>query len=383
MQYERMQERYRQPSFLSNLPFLIIIVLGIVVCWWVFFRDSSPYDSNSEPRAVTARGDLAADETSTIELFERVSPSVVHITTTTLVGKRGSRTLNIYEIPQGDGSGFVWDEDGHIVTNYHVVLEAKGVRVKFSDQTVYKARFVGAAPDKDIAVLHIDAPAEKLHPIPVGESSNLRVGQKVFAIGNPFGFDQSLSTGVVSALGREIESVTRKPITGVIQTDAAINPGNSGGPLLDSAGRLIGINTSIASPSRANAGVGFAVPVDTINAVVPLIIQRGNVGRPGFGVDLASDWVARRYGIENGVLIWAVSGGSAAEVAGLRGTWTDRFDSVYLGDIILEINGRKIKDSDALPNELASYNVGDEVTLTIRRGDEIITVPVTLQALED
>jgi S1-C subfamily serine protease len=381
MQYEKMKERDPRPSFLGTLPFIFIIALGIAACWWFFFHEpSSPYDPDATPRPVTARGNLAADELSTIELFEHVSPAVVHITTTTLQPKRSYLTLNIYEMPQGDGSGFVWDRDGHVVTNFHVIQNAQGFSVKFSDQSVYRARLVGAAPDKDIAVLHIDAPADKLHPIPVGRSSDLRVGQKVFAIGNPFGFDQSLSTGVVSALGREITSVTRKPISDVIQTDAAINPGNSGGPLLDSAGRLIGINTSIASPSRASAGVGFAVPVDTVNSVVPLIIQRGNVGRPGLGITVMP---ASRYGAQEGALILEVVGGSAAQVAGLRETWIDRVDgSIYFGDIILEINGARIKDSDALSSELARYNVGDEVTLTIRRNKENLRVPVTLQAID-
>jgi len=380
MQYERKQERYSQPSLLGSLPFLFIIVLGAVVCWWFFFHESTPSDSSIDPRPVTARDSLAADETSTIALFERTSPSVVHIATTTLKPKRSFLTLNIYEMPKGDGSGFVWDRDGHIVTNFHVIQDARSLRVKFSDQTVYRARLVGAAPDKDIAVLHIDVPPEKLHPIPVGGSSDLRVGQKVFAIGNPFGFDQSLSTGVVSALGREIESVTGKPITDMIQTDAAINPGNSGGPLLDSAGLLIGVNTAIISPSRASAGVGFAVPVDTVNAVVPLLIARGNVGRPGLGVEVAS---ASRYGIKEGALIMKVSGGSAAEVAGLQGSWVDRFNgTIYFGDIILEISGARIKDSDALSHELSRYDIGDEVTLTIKRNKETIRIPVTLQAID-
>jgi len=373
--------RYRQPTLLSNLPFVIIIALGIFVFWWVFFHQSSIFTPDPESRPVTPRGALADDEESVIALFERTSPSVVHISTTTPQFRReGYFRMSVYDIPQGDGSGFVWDRDGHIVTNFHVIKNAKGIYVKFADKNVYAARLVGAMPDKDIAVLHIDAPERLLVPIMIGESRNLRVGQKVFAIGNPFGFDQSLSTGVVSALGREIVTEDRKRIQEVIQTDAAINPGNSGGPLLDSAGRLIGVNTAISSPSGGSAGVGFAIPVDDVNAVVPQIIRHGYIGRPGLGVyAIPTATAAANWGIDEGFLIGEVMGGSAAEAAGLRGSIQQRDGSLYVGDIILAVNGASITRSDDLTKELSRYNVGDKVELTIKRGKETMKVPITLQ----
>ncbi len=376
--------RYRQPTLLSNLPFVIIIALGIFVFWWVFFYQSSIFSSDAESRLVTPRGELAADEESVISLFERTSPSVVHISTTTPQFRReGYFRLSVYDIPQGDGSGFVWDEDGHIVTNFHVIKNAKGIYVKFADKDVYPARLVGAMPDKDIAVLHIDAPERLLVPIMIGESRNLRVGQKVFAIGNPFGFDQSLSTGVVSALGREIMTEDRKRIQDVIQTDAAINPGNSGGPLLDSAGRLIGVNTAISSPSGGSAGVGFAIPVDDVNTVVPQIIRHGYIGRPGLGVyAISTSKAAANWGIDKGFLIGEVMGGSAAEAAGLRGSIQQKDGSLYVGDIILAVNGASLACSDDLTKELSQYSVGDKVELTIKRGKETMKVAVTLQRID-
>ena len=384
MAFEKTDRRYCQPTLLSNLPFVIIIALGIFVFWWVFFHQSSIFTTDVEPRPVTPRGELAADEESVIALFERTSPSVVHISTTEArIRREGLFRMNLYEIPQGDGSGFVWDEDGHIVTNFHVIKDAKGIYVKFADKDVYPARLVGAVPDKDVAVLHIDAPAQLLVPIMIGESRDLRVGQKVFAIGNPFGFDQSLSTGVVSALGREIVIDERKKIQDVIQTDAAINPGNSGGPLLDSAGRLIGVNTAISSPSGGSVGVGFAIAVDDVNNLVPQIIRHGYIGRPGLGVYAIPTATAEaNWGIDKGFLIGEVMGGSAAEAAGLRGSIAQRDGSLYVGDIILEVNGAPIDRSDDLSKELSNYDVGDKVELKIKRGKEMLRVPVTLQRID-
>ena len=256
---------------------------------------------------MTARGDLAADERATIELFREASPSVVFITS--LARRRGG-LFRVAEIPRGEGlrasSG---TRTGHVVTNFHVIQGASSARVTLADGSTWAASFVGAAPDRDLAVLRIFPTGRTLKPILVGTSKDLLVGQKVFAIGNPFGLDQSLSTGVVSALGRSIESVTGRQIEGVIQTDAAINPGNSGGPLLDSAGRLIGVNTAIASTSGSSAGIGFAVPVDTVNQVVPQLIQHGRVIRPQLGVTLADDAVAARLGVE-GALVLSVSPGT-------------------------------------------------------------------------
>jgi S1-C subfamily serine protease len=221
---------------------------------------------------------LTDDERETIALFEQASPSVVYITSLSV--RRDLFTLNVLEIPQGTGSGFVWDDAGHIVTNFHVIQNADRAQVTLADRSTWVAELVGVAPAKDLAVLRIDAPAAKLRPLPVGSSEDLRVGQTVLAIGDPFGLDQTLTTGVISALGREIESVAQIPIRDVIQTDAAINPGNSGGPLLDSSGRLIGVNAAIYSPSGAYAGIGFSIPVDTVKWVVPELIEHGELRRP-------------------------------------------------------------------------------------------------------
>ncbi|HEY7493040.1 MAG TPA: trypsin-like peptidase domain-containing protein, partial [Candidatus Tectomicrobia bacterium] len=302
-------------------------------------------DPDAVPRAITPRGDLAADERATIDLFRAVSPSVVYITTLT----RDIFSLNLFEIPQGAGSGFIWDQDGHIITNFHVIQGASAARVTLADHSVWDAQLVGIAPDQDLAVLYIAAPQSRMPPIAVGTSADLLVGQKAFAIGNPFGLDQTLTTGAISALGREITAVTGRTIAGMIQTDAAINPGNSGGPLLDSSGRLIGVNTAIYSPSGGSAGIGFAVPVDTVNRVVPQLIRHGRVIRPGLGVSLADDTTARRLGLK-GALIIQVGKGSAAEAAGLRGTRRDANGRILLGDVIIGIATEVVESSGDLMN---------------------------------
>ena len=358
-------------------PFVILIAV-LVAFWWLFVKpDHIRFDSNAVPRAVTARGDLAEDEKNTIELFQATSASVVYITTTEL--RKNFFSLNVYEIPTGTGSGFIWDREGRIVTNYHVLEDASRVMVTLADQSSWKAALVGVAEDKDLAVLQISAPADRLSPIAIGESENLLVGQKVFAIGNPFGLDQTITAGIVSALGREIKSVSGRTIQGVVQTDAAINPGNSGGPLLDSAGRLIGVNTAIYSPSGTNAGIGFAVPVDVVNRVVPELILHGRVVRPGIGVAVANAGVARRFQI-NGVLVIGVEPGSSAESAGIRPT-RQKGGEIILGDIIESVNGKNVSSYDDLRNELDRYRVNDEVTLGLLRNGEHIEVQIMLEAL--
>ena len=362
-----------------RFPIWLVIALVLIGFWWMAQRVERPeYDEKAEPRVVAARGDLAEDEKNTIDVFEEVAPSVVYITSIEV--RRSLFSLNVYEIPQGTGSGFVWDKEGRIVTNYHVVGDASRVEVTLGDNSVYKGILVGAAPDKDIAVLQISAPAGELKPIPLGDSKTLKVGQKVFAIGNPFGLDHTMTTGIVSALEREITAITGRTIQGVIQTDAAINPGNSGGPLLDSAGRLIGINTAIYSPSGASAGIGFAVPVEVVNKVVPEIIRHGRVVRPGIGVTLASPRVVRRLGIK-GLLVINVQPGSSAEKAGIRGTREVR-GQIILGDVIIAVNGTPVESYDDLRNELERYHIGDEVTLIVQREEEHIEIKVRLEEAE-
>ncbi|NLZ18185.1 MAG: trypsin-like serine protease [Desulfobulbaceae bacterium] len=357
---------------------IILFILGLLA--WLTYETMKPglHDPQVLPRAIEARGDLAADEQNTIEIFRKSAPSVVYITSIEL--RRNFFNLNAYEIPSGTGSGFVWDKDGRIVTNYHVISDASRLEVTLADHSTWKATLVGVAPDKDIAVLHIGAPTAQLHPLAIGESRNLLVGQKVFAIGNPFGLDQTLTTGVVSALGREIRATNGRAIKDVIQTDAAINPGNSGGPLLDSAGRLIGVNTAIYSPSGASSGIGFAVPVGEVNRVVPQIIAHGRVIRPGLGVSLAQPAISRELGVE-GVLILEVVRGSSAEKAGLRGTRQVR-GGLVPGDVIQKVNGESVYDYDSLRDAIEKHKVGESVTLTLIRDAVTVDVTVTLDALE-
>ncbi len=359
-------------------PLCLLALVGVV--GWLLLQTFQPalHDPKAISRSVEARGDLASDEKNTIDIFRNSAPSVVYITSIAL--RRNLFSMNVHEIPQGTGSGFIWDKQGRIVTNYHVISDASRLEVTLADQSSWKAVLVGAVPDRDIAVLQISAPADKLRPLAIGESKNLLVGQKVFAIGNPFGLDQTLTTGVVSALGREITAVTGRTIRDVIQTDAAINPGNSGGPLLDSAGRLIGVNTAIYSPSGASSGIGFAVPVGEINRVVPQIIRQGKLIRPGLGVTLANRNLTESLGLE-GVLVLQVLPGSTAEKAGLRGTAQVR-DGLVVGDIILAVNGKKVVDYDTLRDELEQHQVGEAVVLTLLRDAASVEVKVPLEAMD-
>jgi S1-C subfamily serine protease len=356
---------------------LCLLVFGFVKQSWV--DSASLNDPRAISHAVVPRGELTSGEKSTIALFRQASPSVVHITA--IAVQRDLFTLNLYQIPEGTGSGFIWDNSGKIITNFHVIQNADVAQVTLGDQTTWKARRVGMAPDKDLAVLHIDAPANRLQPIPVGTSKDLMVGQSVFAIGNPFGLDQSLTTGVISALGREIESVTRRPIQGVIQTDAAINPGNSGGPLLDSAGRLIGVNTAIYSPSGASAGIGFAIPVDTVNRIVPELIRYGKVIRPGIGIQIAEDQIADRLGVK-GILVVDVVPGSSAAKAGIRPTQREGSGRVHLGDVITAIDGKKVESANELFILLENYKIGDIVNITLLREGKTSQTKITLEAVQ-
>jgi S1-C subfamily serine protease len=349
-----------------------VLLLQLLGVWPRLFGGRS---APVEPRPVTPRGDLAQDEKATIELFQRVSPSVVYITT---LARQSVGIFEVQEVPQGTGSGFLWDRRGDVVTNFHVIQGASAARVTLHDQSEWPATLVGAAPDQDLAVLRIRAPADKLTPILVGTSRDLQVGQKVFAIGNPFGLDFTLTTGIVSALGRSIRALTGRRIDEVIQTDAAINPGNSGGPLLDSAGRLIGVNTQIASPSGASAGIGFAVPIDTVNRVVPELLEHGKVVRPRLGVEVAGESVLRRAGVE-GVLVISVAPGSAAQRSGLRGTRRAEDGSLVLGDVIQDIDGRKVASLDDLYAALEKHRPGQTVKIRLLRDGRTQELEVKLE----
>lgn len=335
--------------------------------------------SEAQPRPITPAPELLPEERATIAVFERSARSVVFITNTGI--RRDLFSLNLFEVSQGSGSGFVWDKAGHIVTNFHVVYGADQINVIMADRTDHKAKVVGVDPDHDLAVLRIKASPDELAPIPVGSSNELRVGQTVLAIGNPFGLDHTLTTGVVSALGRTIKSLTERTIDGVIQTDAAINPGNSGGPLLDSAGRLIGINTQIVSPSGAYAGIGFAVPVDTINRIVPELIQHGKLIKPGLGVTLIPDTMARQWGIK-GLVVGGVLRGGAAERAGLKGVRESYGGRIELGDIIVGIDGRAVSEWNEFLSVLDRHKVGDRISVECLREGKRHQVTVILQAVE-
>jgi len=331
--------------------------------------------ANPMEEVLEGRNDLNKSEISTIQLFENAAPSVVFITTTNV--RRDFWTRNVMEIPSGTGSGFVWDEEGHIITNYHVIQKAHKATVTLADRSTWTAELVGHAPDKDLAVLKIDAPKEILKSLSRANSDNLLVGQSVYAIGNPFGLDQTLTTGVISALGREITSVSGLPIRDAIQTDAAINPGNSGGPLLDSSGRLIGVNTSIYSPSGAYAGIGFCIPSDVVNWVVPDLIEHGKLMRPSIGVQFASANANKRFDFK-GALVLDVIKGSAAASIGMQPTIRDARGNIRWGDIVVEIDGEKIESRNDLLLLLEKYKAGDEVKLTLVREDEKIEVDLVL-----
>ena len=332
-------------------------------------------------RAVEARGDLASAEKTTVEIFKKNAPTVVFITTVAL--REDLLRRNVSEIPRGTGSGFLWDEKGHVVTNFHVIQNANGAKVTLEDQSVWDATLVGAAADKDLAVLKIKAPQAKLAPIALGNSDNLVVGQHVFAIGNPFGFDHTLSTGVISGLNREIMSVSRRPIQGVIQTDAAINPGNSGGPLIDSAGRLIGVNTAIYSPSGAHAGIGFAVPASTVRRIVPQLIEHGKVIRPWLGIQIADSAVAARFGVKGVLILGVVDGSPASKAKLIPVRRNERTGGFVIGDVIVGIDGQKIDGPDDLFRILDRKAVGQKVAVKVSRNKKVRSVPMQLTEMPD
>ncbi len=365
---------YRQLALLSAA--IAVAVLSWRAGPWVA---DALFGPGGEPRLVTPRGALAPHERSVIEVFEAARESVVYVETTAQT--RDPWTRDSFEVPRGAGSGFVWDRKGHVVTNQHVVAGAASATVRLADGRAFQASPIGASPDHDLAVLRIGVGVDRPPPIPVGESAGLRVGQSVLAIGNPFGLDWTLTTGVVSALDRTLpREQGGRAIRGLVQTDAAINPGNSGGPLLDSAGRLIGVNTAIFSPSGASAGIGFAVPVDTVNRVVPRLIAEGSYAPPRLGIEIDSrlnERVTARLGIEGVVVLRALPDGPAA-AAGLSGVTRTPSGGFSPGDIILGLGGRPVASADDLLSALERHAPGDRVPVRLWRDGTEREVEVVL-----
>jgi S1-C subfamily serine protease len=374
------------------VPLTAVMALGVVACGAtdvpaeVADPPAPAIAAAPEPGPVsfeTIPEGLTDEETRNIRIFRDASRSTVFITSIALQRNRWS--MRVFEVPQGSGSGFVWDRDGHIVTNYHVIESGRKFVVTLFDRSEYPAKVIGVAPEKDLAVLKVDAPAEVLEPLAVGTSSGLVVGQAVLAVGNPFGLDQTLTVGVVSALGRELTSPTGRTIRDVIQTDAAINPGNSGGPLLDSSGRLIGVNTAIYSPSGAYAGISFAVPVDTVRRLVPQLIEYGEPIRAGIGIAPLADHLARRLGLE-GIATVELSPGGPAERAGIRPIEVSRRGQIVVdrdgrvtGDVIVAVDGTPVTTLDELQYAFETRGPGAEVTLTLEspRGRRDVAVVLT------
>ncbi|MEA3642957.1 MAG: trypsin-like peptidase domain-containing protein [Lamprobacter sp.] len=348
----------------------VLVALLVLLAAWVGYDyvQLALYEQ-STPREVEARGDLAGMEKTAIQVFERVSPSVVFVTT---VAQARPSLFARSETQLGMGSGFVWDGAGHIVTNHHVIDDADHIAVRFGLEGRERASLVGSAPDYDLAVLRVRAGNRLFQPVSVGSAEELRVGQTVFAIGSPFGLSRTLTQGIVSALERRLPTASGREVRGVIQTDAAINPGNSGGPLLDSAGRLIGVNTAIVSGSGAFAGVGFAVPVDVVNRVVSEIIREGSVARPGI-VALTEAMTARLD--VDGVVIAAVQPGSPAARAGLEGI---NQRAGRLGDVITHAEGKQVQSVADLAAILDEVGIGNEATLKVQHGGRTRKVQVTV-----
>lgn len=366
---------------------LLLVIVGLLLYMnretaqrWL---GSGRQDINAAPRAVTPRGELEPDEAKTVQIFDEVAQSVVHVTTLARGYQRTQFGLEPIYIPDGTGSGVIWDDRGHVVTNFHVIRSLVGgqrtCEVSLQDGTPARAVVRGVDPAMDVAVLYIDVPKSKLRPIPLGRSADLKVGQKVYAIGNPFGFDHTLTAGIISALRRQIKSLTGQVIQNVIQTDAAINPGNSGGPLLDSDGRMIGVNTAIQGNAQ---NIGFAVPVDSVNEVVPDLIKHGRPLKPTLGCSYVLDVIARQSEIPKGVVILEVPPRSAADQAGLRGIKRRADGQIEVGDVILEVEGREVNSKEELEAELAKYKVGQTINLVVLRGIQRIPFAVRLQVMD-
>jgi S1-C subfamily serine protease len=371
--------RTDRPARSRNVFRVVVIALAAYGAWYLSTDVWRAVRVDAAPRPVVPRRELMPEEQAVIGLFEAAKGSVVFISTQERVVDYWTR--NVMTVPRGTGSGFIWDEQGHVITNLHVVQGGSGAVVKLADGRDFEATFVGASAAHDIAVLKIQTPQDAPAPIPVGTSEDVQVGQKVFAIGNPFGLDWTLTTGIVSALDRSLTGEDARVIQHLIQTDAAINPGNSGGPLLDSAGRLIGMNTAIFSPSGASAGIGFAVPVDTINRVAPELIANGSYQPPSLGIDVddvLSRAVARQLGV-SGAAIFRVAPGGVGDRAGLRGVRRGARGSIVPGDVIIGIDGKAVDSGALLAARLDDYKPGDTVKLRVWREGKEIDVAAELQ----
>ncbi|AUN96800.1 2-alkenal reductase [Bacteriovorax stolpii] len=354
-------------EFMRKLSLLVVLTMALAV------------PAYSQQNAKKEAAMLLDNEKNSISVFQNTADSVVNVSN--LRKSKGMFDMDATEIQAGMGSGLVWDTSGHIITNYHVVDGGDSFTVAFrEDQKQYKAKLIGGDPKNDIAVLKLLELPKNLKPIIPGDSRTLLVGQKTLAIGNPLGLDHTLTTGSVSALGRKIKGFGGVSINGMIQTDASINPGNSGGALLDSQGRLIGMNAMIynAGGAGASAGLGFAIPVATIKDIVPQIIQYGRVIRPGLGVAILEDYYAARFGLREGVMVKFVDPKGPAGKAGLQGITRDRFGQYYIGDIIVGINTDSIKNYDDLYSTVNKYKIGDKVKVKIVRDGKERTVDVTL-----
>ncbi len=350
--------------------YLLIAALLSVTLWASLGLIQVVIYSGDSPRAITPRGELANFEKTSISLFKNTAPSVAYIYPVSQAADPFGRAVR----RSGTGSGFVWDKAGHIITNYHVVKGASQVYVRLNVSEATIARVIGISPDHDLAVLRVSASPDKLAPIPIGSSSNLQIGQSVYAIGNPFGLKQTLTTGIVSALNRGLPTSTSREISGVIQTDAAINPGNSGGPLLDSAGRLIGVNTAIASKSGTYSGIGFAIPVDTVNRIIPQLIRNGKAERPGIGIQAFPQEIAARIGVQ-GIIVASVLPGGPADKAGLIGVSRS---NRQIGDIIIAVNNKPVRDLGELTKALENAGIGKTVSLIIIRNNTQKSVNITI-----
>jgi len=334
--------------------------------------------------STNAIADLSKNELNTIKIFNTNANSVVNITNYKRVRRGGFffSGMDESEVPAGTGSGYVWNDKGFIVTNYHVVHEGSKFFVTFNkNKKQYEAKVVGAVPEKDIAVIKLIEMPKNLTPIKIGSSSELQVGQNALAIGNPFGLDHTMTKGIISALGRKIPGFGGVKIYGMIQTDCSINPGNSGGPLLNSTGELIGMNTMIYSQSGSSAGIGFAVPINTIKKIVPKLISSGKVTRPALGIGLTDKGIKDYLGLKKGIIIGSVDPRGPAAKAGLKGIKRDRSGRLYLGDILLSIGGNPVNNYDDIYHVLDNYNVGDTVSIQYKRDESIKNLKLKLTKL--